>query len=372
MIPPAWLPGILNGSLFATTSAPSWLDPEAVLRNGTSVGNGFVASIVDSDTIYIGGVYAVIPDIHNGWRANQSARAKIPSTSTSIDVAESQSSVYALDARGGMYLAQHNISACLSITRRTFAHRRFRSLLVTIFEASNLCNATRNVNLRTTFQNFTHAEIAEFDDFEFKTSENISGTSGAAAFSGTLKRPEMCRRDAVTPPQACSRAVDLAVVHTVTPTALTIGAACGASAAPCRFQFVSSYAVGTGDAAGAMHAAADAYSQALSVGPEALLQSHAQAWAALYDPLQADGGYVRCHGNLDLSRALWSAQYAILSSVRADYLYHGLSPGGLATGGCSARFADWTACSYLGHIFWVGACSFLFVLAHLIHPVYFC
>ena len=79
--------------------------------------------------------------------------------------------------------------------------------------------------------------------------------------------------------------------------------------------------------------------------PIAHRQLHLEAWSAIYDPMQVDGGHITCKGNFELSQALWSAQYAILSSVRSDYVHHGLSPGGLATDGCSVRFADWTACS---------------------------
>lgn len=54
--PAAWRAGIAEGSLFVTEKMPDWRDGDAVLRNGTSVGNGFVGTAVDGDTVYIGGV----------------------------------------------------------------------------------------------------------------------------------------------------------------------------------------------------------------------------------------------------------------------------------------------------------------------------
>lgn len=88
--------------------------------------------------MFCAGVYGRIPHMidggtHGPWRANQSARAKIPSTVTSIGVILPRANVtshYALDAKGGMFLSQHNFSSCLIVTRRTFAHRVLRNIMV--------------------------------------------------------------------------------------------------------------------------------------------------------------------------------------------------------------------------------------------------
>jgi hypothetical protein len=343
-VPAEWLPAYQNGSLFFTANPPDWRNPEAVVRNGTAVGNGFVATLVDSDTVHIGGLYGAISShIHGGWRANQSARAKIPATSSSIDFANASSghSVYAMDAKQAVFLTQHRISSCLLLTRRTFAHRVHRSLLVTTFEAKNSCNTTMAIPLRTTFQNLSITK--PFDDFAF---EHLSvSMTNAAAFQGRLLRPEQCRLSADSV-GVCGTPAHLVVLHTHVPPALNITS----SIARQTFSFVSAYAVGS-DLKIATAAASRDYAAAMEIGPVKLLQSHVEAWGELYglDPLGGGGaavgagGLVSCEGNLELSRALWSAQYAILSSARADHVHHGLSPGGLATGGCSEAQANWTA-----------------------------
>eukprot|EP01126_Amoeba_proteus_P038187 TRINITY_DN3972_c0_g1_i6.p1 TRINITY_DN3972_c0_g1~~TRINITY_DN3972_c0_g1_i6.p1 ORF type:complete len:488 (+),score=70.62 TRINITY_DN3972_c0_g1_i6:811-2274(+) len=72
---------------------------------------------------------------------------------------------------------------------------------------------------------------------------------------------------------------------------------------------------------------------ARTITPEQLFQSHADLWKNLSDP------GVHVTGNLELSQAINSSNYYILSSVRDDW-HWSLSPGGLASNG------------YNGHTFW--------------------
>jgi hypothetical protein len=168
----------------------------------------------------------------------------------------------------------------------------------------------------------------------------------------------------------------LAVVYTEVPASLSI-----TPGIPRQFfSFVSAYAVAS-DLTIAIAAAAKDYATATKLGAAAVLQSHQQAWTGLYSPYTSSsergdatddetgsaGGLISCEGNLELSQALWSAQHSILSSVRADHVNHGLSPGGLATGGCNEAHANWTACSYLGHVFW-DLESFILVPLIFLHP----
>ena len=54
----------------------------------------------------------------------------------------------------------------------------------------------------------------------------------------------------------------------------------------------------------------------------------------------------------DSSQATASSLYGILSSVREGWMHHGLAPGGLSTGGCTAELAQLTdMCDYMGHAF---------------------
>jgi protein-glucosylgalactosylhydroxylysine glucosidase len=79
-----------------------------------------------------------------------------------------------------------------------------------------------------------------------------------------------------------------------------------------------------------------------------LLSSHAQAWGALWS------GGIEFQGRSDLQKASNASMYAILSTVREDRPYS-LSPGGLGTNG------------YNGHTFW-DACSFMSPPVTYFHP----
>lgn len=75
------------------------------------------------------------------------------------------------------------------------------------------------------------------------------------------------------------------------------------------------------------------YTFAFMAGPEALLQSHVEAWNQLW------GSGFEITGRHDVALAVNSSLYYLLSSIRSD-MPHSLSPGGLASNG------------YNGHTFW--------------------
>ncbi|EDO36562.1 predicted protein, partial [Nematostella vectensis] len=75
--------------------------------------------------------------------------------------------------------------------------------------------------------------------------------------------------------------------------------------------------------------------EALNQARKDLLASHKDAWKTLWST-----GRIDVEGDLQLSQAIYSSMYNILSSTRADWPY-GLSPGGLPGGE-----------EYMGHTFW--------------------
>ena len=92
-------------------------------------------------------------------------------------------------------------------------------------------------------------------------------------------------------------------------------------------------------------------STAVAAGAAELMESHISAWAVLWDQ-----SAIEVEGDELLARAVWSAAYPIVSSIRADWgEHHGLSPGGLFSGASPAApdgFQAGPRTNYLGHVFW--------------------
>lgn len=70
-------------------------------RFAPPIGNGYLATNLFSDAIYVDGVF-------NGYRKD-SHRARIPSTASIRVTSEVISDVYCLDMRNGMYLQENQI-----------------------------------------------------------------------------------------------------------------------------------------------------------------------------------------------------------------------------------------------------------------------
>ncbi|XP_061465855.1 protein-glucosylgalactosylhydroxylysine glucosidase isoform X2 [Rhineura floridana] len=79
------------------------------------------------------------------------------------------------------------------------------------------------------------------------------------------------------------------------------------------------------------------------IGSGSLYVSHIQAWAALWE-----GCCVEVDGPLSLSQAVYGCLYYLLSAIppldSSDFLFSGISPGGLSNGTCGE--------DYWGHVFW--------------------
>ena len=70
---------------------------------------------------------------------------------------------------------------------------------------------------------------------------------------------------------------------------------------------------------------------------EQLVAEHVAGWARIWEE-----GSVEVEGDGSLAAAINGSLYNILSSVRADWPY-GVSPGGLASGGCKSKRAHFTS-----------------------------
>ena len=167
-IPADWVAPWAAGTLFFSKVTPrSW---RHVHSQGASVGNGFLASVVDSADVFMGGVFnaidsrgwctdpseacylSAIPQTRNAdcWyrRCNESARARIPALVSALDLDDAgprPDDAFALDTARAAYFARRTRevaapgpaggSCTAAVERRTFAHRTRPGLLVTVSAA---------------------------------------------------------------------------------------------------------------------------------------------------------------------------------------------------------------------------------------------
>jgi len=105
-IPPDWRAGVEQGNLLFSVSDPQEgyrmvnirlcmnLTTDCIAIAQASIGNGYVATIVNSPDVYVSGVF-------NGAES-KSVRARVPAT-TAISVAGATSYASALDLHKGLY-----------------------------------------------------------------------------------------------------------------------------------------------------------------------------------------------------------------------------------------------------------------------------
>jgi hypothetical protein len=61
LVPPTdWEAGFLEGSLLLSSAAPDYADQAAVLHGSTPLGNGLIGTVVDLQSVYLGGVFVRI------------------------------------------------------------------------------------------------------------------------------------------------------------------------------------------------------------------------------------------------------------------------------------------------------------------------
>jgi len=171
-IPAEWLSSCLAGDLLYSASATEGLWPE--------VGNGFVATVVQSGTIYAAGLF-------NGPDTDNTQRARIPG----IDVAPPNRGAISDQFRGGRGLALDSavftqISAATSTVRsieRWYAPAQEPSLIVHEIEFTNFGQQNETIDLQTTYP--VGGESADLDLSVVANSSGVLLIAGANKVAAT-------------------------------------------------------------------------------------------------------------------------------------------------------------------------------------------
>lgn len=281
-------------------------------RLNPSVGNGYLATTVYSDTVYVSGIY-------NGRSTETpSHRARIPSASaivlrTNLSYNEATNEMFSLNVEQGVFYYRL-VAGNFTLEQRIYAHRVYEHILVTEVTYRNMLRDSVSLNL-------TNNLGPPSADIEFKR-VNLSRSSvenpKVKAMAGYIKITE----------EPGSAKLGVAVVWGDIPSLVVIQP----SPKTQTLYFVTAVATSL-DAKDFVTSAHEAYKEAMQ-RPEMLLGSHVKAWKQLWD-----AGRIEVEGNLTLAQTVSGSLYYTLSSLRTSRVF-GLSPGGLATDG------------YDGHVFW--------------------
>ncbi|XP_038059781.1 protein-glucosylgalactosylhydroxylysine glucosidase-like isoform X2 [Patiria miniata] len=289
----------------------------AVLPNETcclpAVGNGYLATVVYSDTIYVNGVY-------NG-RGGASHRARIPSTaaiqvSLPSNVSVSKES-YSLDLENGTFHRKVTTKEAL-IEQRLYAHQELSYILVNQIIISRRGPTTDPIILKLVNNTGINSK-----DINFKNTAPDEGT-------------RMMYGNTVESETSTSSTISVAVNWTIIPDSITLPSNQDSK----TWTFIT--AIGPN-----RMIAVASHMHATQMALEGILYSnHCRAWQDkwLHGQIEVD--------DITLSKAIHGSMYYILSSLPSlnydvqttPYHFYGLSPGGLAHG----RIAT----DYQGHVFW--------------------
>lgn len=317
---------------------------------------------------------SAIPQARNAncWyrRCNESARARIPALVSALDLDDTDTGprpddAFALDTVRAMYLARRTRdvvvpgpkgSNCTAvIERRTFAHRTRPSLLVTSLRitvpTSPSCAPGTIVALPLRTGGPTGGAVSPVDiNFQNVNPPVKPPVNGSLrAMEGLTETAEMCGRTPYV--STCAPRTKVAVVWTHVPLLLKVIAGCVPPARGCTFRYIASHASSLNSTDPLADASA-AYTAAASMSITALENDHQEGWRRLMNPAIGGARVTIQSNNLKLAQATAASLYGILSSVRAGWMHHGLAPGGLSTGGCTAELAQLTdMCDYMGHAF---------------------
>ncbi|XP_060072818.1 protein-glucosylgalactosylhydroxylysine glucosidase-like [Ylistrum balloti] len=294
---------------------PAFLNPEVtVFSTGElpdalsmpTIGNGHVATVVHSDTMYLGGLY-------NGYNIT-SHRARLQSTSSisitgfSFDV---NTRNHSLDVGRGIYVEEYT-SDFVTVKLKMYAHQVLYSLLVTEISVSNALTGNVHLNLSTN-------PGPPSDDIEITNSTVLGDFK---IYFGTTKEPEYHEKDKIP----------FMALSTLVPDVMSVPA--GESVRRLFLTSVdfSSYVV----------------QEYLQLGLDFFLNgmlesTHTQVW----EESNWKKGRIDVGGNNNLSRINYAAMYYLLSEIPyRDKIepFFGISPGGLAHGALNK--------DYEGHVFW--------------------
>ncbi|XP_007885623.2 protein-glucosylgalactosylhydroxylysine glucosidase isoform X1 [Callorhinchus milii] len=296
------VPGV-DPALFVSDTLP------ADRRFMATVGNGYLGTRVYDKVMHVNGVY-------NG-EAGECHRADVPSPAgaeLNVAGAGAEDTSFTLNTRTGTFSCVIQ-SGKFRVAQRIFAHRTHVHLLALMVEAERLGNYTEPVVITINSTFTPHSQDIEF----------VSGPDfmGAKYIHGQTLTPEV----------KGGRKLSVHLLWTPLPGFLRLEPG----------EHSRSWAFLTA-VAETEEGARRAYTQGLSLAQAGTLYpSHMEAWAWLWGQSRLE-----VTGSQHLSQALFGGLYYLMSSLpqahTPDFLFTGLSPGGLPNGG---RGQD-----YHGHVFW--------------------
>lgn len=267
-----------NATNFESSSL-SW-DP----RLNPSVGNGYLATTVFSDTVYVSGIF-------NGrGTKTPSHRARIPSTAAIIVGSNLTSNatveLFSLNVEQGVFYHRLVVEN-FTLEQKIYAHRVRQHVLVTEISLQN--------NMRDTVSLFlTNVVGPPSADIEFqrddvpRKSQNDPKINAMSGYIRITEEPD-------------SRREGVAVVWGEIPPRLLIKP----SAQTQTFFFITAIATSL-DAKDFVTSAREAYTAAMEK-PEELLESHVQAWREIWND-----GRIEVEGNLTLAQTISGSLYYTL------------------------------------------------------------
>ena len=261
------------------SSGLSW-DP----RLNPSVGNGYLATTVYSDTVYVSGIF-------NGrGTKTPSHRARIPSTASIVVrsnlTSNATEELFSLNVDQGVFyhrLAVENFT----LEQRMYAHRVHQHLLVTEIALQNKMCDTVSLFLTNVFGN----QSGDIDFQRVDLPRKYQNDPKINAMSGYIRITE----------EPDSPREGVAVVWGDIPPRLLIKR----SSQTQTFFFITAIATSL-DAKDFVTSAREAYASAMEK-PEKLLESHVQAWKELWD-----NGRIEVEGNLTLAQTISGSVYYTL------------------------------------------------------------
>lgn len=282
-----------------------------------TIGNGFVATSVGSDTVFLAGVFNGASDTSPSHRARIPGFAAVSFTAAAAENTTDMNHIlgFALDLQEASFKRRDLVDAVL-IEQRWYASRVRRGLLVVDFcLVANQSNVSLDSSVNIPLQVNTGSFSTDIFPLEIV---NISETTLLQRFR------------TLTPESNFTSVTEICLVQSIVPDILSLSAS-----VPCQ-KLLFSFATTLDSGDNYESAAVDSFKSAAALSVEDLYQEHVAEWKVL-DPT----GRITlpATANLTLRQTQNSAMYYLLSSIRADWPF-GLSPGGLASNG------------YNGHTFW--------------------
>eukprot|EP01112_Ceratiomyxa_fruticulosa_P003259 TRINITY_DN13628_c0_g1_i1.p1 TRINITY_DN13628_c0_g1~~TRINITY_DN13628_c0_g1_i1.p1 ORF type:complete len:707 (-),score=130.46 TRINITY_DN13628_c0_g1_i1:33-2153(-) len=297
--PSDWVNAINSGNMLYSTYEPD----QSIMA---SVGNGFLATVIGSTTIYVNGVFNGLNSI------TPSHRARIPST-VNTDIVNSTLYAAGLDMQNGIYYRRSTLNDYEGVTveQSWYAHREIRTLLVNQIKVNVSAGSNEVIQIDTIFN-----PGPESTDFNFTITELHEGSF---IMEGKIVQTEEPDSE------------DVVVVVVFLPAFnFTLARRNEPFTSELNFYTIIRTSLDSYDP---YFDAVEDYFNIMDSSPAQLLSSHVAAWQEIWE------SGIEIGGNLPLAQAVNSSLYYILSSIRNDWEYS-LSPGGLASDG------------YNGHAFW--------------------